>query len=240
MPSVGPLLVTNFRRSLPKKCGAVVPQFFYSAATILNRTTASQCDARFLRLNDLINYRQATDNFADSRYRDWNLRELREEGKESEIEKRFAGIADHIAEFLKKEFSAVDWLPPEEQRKRKEAEARRRAEDERQRREAEATRREERDEEARRKAAAEAQARERADEERRRREAEAEQRRKVEAETERRATSASPEVAAQKATESKSMGPWGTAIFLSAMIVGAFAIIFDFISKNTAVRLSVE
>jgi hypothetical protein len=67
-----------------------------------------RCDARYVYLSELIDDRQAAVNFADSRHRDLSLRQLREGGIESEIEDRFAGIADHIAEFLKARFSAVE------------------------------------------------------------------------------------------------------------------------------------
>jgi hypothetical protein len=67
-----------------------------------------ECESRFVYLKELIDDRQAAANFAASRYRDWSLRQLREEGKESEIEDRFAGIAHHIAEFLKSSFSATE------------------------------------------------------------------------------------------------------------------------------------
>jgi hypothetical protein len=67
-----------------------------------------QCDARYVYLKELIDDRQAAVNFAGSRYRDLTLRQLREGGIESEIEDRFAGIAHHVAEFLKAKFSAVE------------------------------------------------------------------------------------------------------------------------------------
>ena len=94
-----------------------------------------QCDARFVHLNELIDDRQAKDNFASSRYRDWTLRQLREEGKESEIEDRFAGIARHVEAFLKTRFSAMEVGEQRqaEQRRVREAEEKRQAEEEQER-----------------------------------------------------------------------------------------------------------
>jgi hypothetical protein len=93
-----------------------------------------QCDSRFVHLNELIDDRQAKDNFASARYRDWSLRQLREEGKEAEIEDRFAGIARHVERFLKTRFSAIEIgeLRQAEQRSRiQEAEARKQEEERR-------------------------------------------------------------------------------------------------------------
>jgi hypothetical protein len=72
------------------------------------RVPKYKSDSRFVYLNELIDDRQAKDNFASSRYKDLSLRQLREEGKESEIEDRFAGIARHVEHFLKTRFSAVE------------------------------------------------------------------------------------------------------------------------------------
>jgi hypothetical protein len=61
-----------------------------------------QAPARTVVIGDLIDDRRAADDFARSRYRDRNLRQLREEGFEAEIEKRFDGISRHVTDFLKK------------------------------------------------------------------------------------------------------------------------------------------
>ena len=98
-----------------------------------------QCDTRFVHLNELIDDRQAKDNFASSRHRDLTLRQLREQGIESEIEDRFAGIARHVEAFLKTRFSAVELGEQRqaEQRRVQEAEAKRQAEEEGSKKEAE-------------------------------------------------------------------------------------------------------
>ena len=102
-----------------------------------------QCDARFVHLNELIDDRQAKDNFASSQYRDLTLRRLREMGIETEIEDRFAGIARHVEAFLKTGFSAIEIGEQRqaEQRRVLEAEAERKAEQEERRTIAEAKKR---------------------------------------------------------------------------------------------------
>ena len=52
-------------------------------------------------MNELVDDRQAAEKFTESPYRSWDLLRLRQEGKEWNIEQRLAGVARHIAEFLK-------------------------------------------------------------------------------------------------------------------------------------------
>ena len=59
-------------------------------------------------LDELIDDRQGAINFAQSRHRNLNLKELREQGYEAEIDSRLEGIARRIADFLKKGFAATE------------------------------------------------------------------------------------------------------------------------------------
>jgi hypothetical protein len=61
---------------------------------------------RHVVISELIDDRQAAPNFATSRHRDLNLKQLREDGFESEIENRFEGIARRVADYLKQSFAA--------------------------------------------------------------------------------------------------------------------------------------
>jgi hypothetical protein len=64
--------------------------------------------SRTVLIDDLIDDRQASPNFANSRYRDLNLKQLREDGKESEIEHRFDGVSRHVTEYLKTRYLAIE------------------------------------------------------------------------------------------------------------------------------------
>jgi hypothetical protein len=64
--------------------------------------------ARSVVIGELIDDRQANSQFANSRHRDMNLKQLREEGIESEIESRFEGIARRVAAILKERYAAVE------------------------------------------------------------------------------------------------------------------------------------
>jgi hypothetical protein len=50
------------------------------------RIPAYQGNSRFVVLNELVDDRQAMDNFNESQYRTWDVGRLRQEGKEWEIE----------------------------------------------------------------------------------------------------------------------------------------------------------
>ena len=67
-----------------------------------------QSDSRYVVLNELVDDRQAAEKFTESQYRSWDLGRLKQEGKEWDIEQRLAGVAHHIAEFLKANCSAVE------------------------------------------------------------------------------------------------------------------------------------
>jgi hypothetical protein len=64
--------------------------------------------SRNVILNELIDDRQASEEFASSAYRDRNLKELKEMGLEAETEKRFDGVARRVVDFLKKRHKAQD------------------------------------------------------------------------------------------------------------------------------------
>jgi TIR domain len=64
--------------------------------------------ARTVFMDDIIDDRQAPIDFSASRYRDLSLKQLREDGIESEIENRFEGLSRRVVDFLKREFSATD------------------------------------------------------------------------------------------------------------------------------------
>lgn len=64
--------------------------------------------SRSIVLNDIIDDRQAAMDFSNSRYRDLNLKELKEEKLEAEIEKRFDGVSRRVEDFLKKRYGARD------------------------------------------------------------------------------------------------------------------------------------
>jgi hypothetical protein len=64
--------------------------------------------SRYIVLNELVDDRQAAEKFIESQYRTWDLARLRQEGKDWEIERRLAGVAHHIAEFLKANCFAVE------------------------------------------------------------------------------------------------------------------------------------
>jgi hypothetical protein len=63
---------------------------------------------RSVIIDELIDDRQAAANFASSKYRNFSLKQLREEGIESEIESRFEGISRRVADCLKQQFFAVE------------------------------------------------------------------------------------------------------------------------------------
>jgi hypothetical protein len=72
------------------------------------RIPSFQGSPRRIVLDEIIDDRQAASDFATSRYRDYNFKELKE-GKikiESEIEKRLNGISHRVAEFLKTRYGA--------------------------------------------------------------------------------------------------------------------------------------
>jgi hypothetical protein len=64
--------------------------------------------SRSVDFNDLIDDRQAAADFANSPYRERSLKQLKEDGKESEIEIRFEGVARRVANFLKNRHAASD------------------------------------------------------------------------------------------------------------------------------------
>jgi hypothetical protein len=72
------------------------------------RLPAYASPPRNLFLDDLIDDRQAPANFAASPHRDFTLKQLKEQGFESEIESRFDGIARLVVDFLKKRHAAID------------------------------------------------------------------------------------------------------------------------------------
>ena len=72
------------------------------------RLPAYADSSRYAFIDDLVDDRQAPTDFATSPHRDFNLRQLREKGLESEIESRFDGVARLIVEFLRKQHAAVD------------------------------------------------------------------------------------------------------------------------------------
>jgi TIR domain-containing protein len=59
-------------------------------------------------LDELIDDRQAPADFAASPHRDLTLKQLKERGYESEIERRFSGVAHLIVEHLKAKHGAID------------------------------------------------------------------------------------------------------------------------------------
>jgi hypothetical protein len=63
--------------------------------------------SRSVNLSDIIDDRQAAIGFATSQYRDLNMKELKEKQLWSEIEKRFDGVARHVADFLKMRHGAT-------------------------------------------------------------------------------------------------------------------------------------
>jgi len=72
------------------------------------RLPSYEAASRSVVIDDLIDDRQATPDFANSRYRDLNLKQLREDGKESEIEHRFDGISRHVTDYLKTRYLAIE------------------------------------------------------------------------------------------------------------------------------------
>jgi hypothetical protein len=64
--------------------------------------------SRHVVIGELIDDRQAADDFAKSEYRDLNLRQLRERRIESEIETRFDGIGRRVTQFLRTQYGAVE------------------------------------------------------------------------------------------------------------------------------------
>jgi hypothetical protein len=72
------------------------------------RIPAYETSPRAVMLDDLIDDRQAADDFSSSEYRELNLRQLQERKLKSEIEKRFEGISRHVIKFLKNKLGAQD------------------------------------------------------------------------------------------------------------------------------------
>jgi hypothetical protein len=72
------------------------------------RVPAYEMASRNVMLDDLIDDRQAADDFSSSEHRDLNLRQLQERGLKSEIEKRFEGISRHVVKHLKMKMGAKD------------------------------------------------------------------------------------------------------------------------------------
>jgi hypothetical protein len=72
------------------------------------RLPAYSVASRNVFIDDLIDDRQAPANFAVSPHRDLTLKQLKEQGYESEIESRFEGVARLVVDFLKKTYQAID------------------------------------------------------------------------------------------------------------------------------------
>jgi hypothetical protein len=64
--------------------------------------------SRSVVLDHIIDDRQANIDFAASKHRDLNLKELKEAGLEAEIEKRFDGVGRRLVEFLKQAHGAIE------------------------------------------------------------------------------------------------------------------------------------
>lgn len=61
-----------------------------------------------LRLEEIIDDRQAAKDFADSPHRDLSMKQLKERGLEAEIENRFDGLSRRVFDFLKTRYEAVE------------------------------------------------------------------------------------------------------------------------------------
>jgi hypothetical protein len=65
-------------------------------------------ESRMVRLDEIIDERQAPADFAASPYRDYNLKELKEAKLEAQIEKRFDGVGRRVVDALKSRYAARD------------------------------------------------------------------------------------------------------------------------------------